>query len=365
VFFIGFGHLPLNFGATVFFISWYTVILILAHIEQIHIHLKLYTVVLLGFVLAVYLSITSNPLLVPITYVCNLFVLSLLLITFNQRTLFPLSATRYLRKLWDYIDMVVRGFFSGNQFHSYFSWKGSDRKISWPHKNYTLGLIITLPILAIFNKLFISINADYAYFIDHIWLSIWHVLVYIFNIVVIWKLITTGVLGYVAYSILQPYSEEKPLVSSQSYIALQIVKVLLVSVVLLFCLFSVFQSQTLFMRLGSLPFKELSLYTQHGFWQLLIVSVLGFALVSTLFRFAGKALWDHVSNKILVGIFLIELLLICLFTYHKLFSLQYFFGLKDQRVLATAAVTLISMTFVLLLGKLLGKIRSSTILTFR
>lgn len=69
---------------------------------------------------------------------------------------------------------------------------------------------------------------------------------------------------------------------------------------------------------------------------------------------------DHgdVGLRGLLTIFGLELILVAVFAGHKLFALQATYGFKDQRLLATGAVGLIFMTFVLVCLRVWGRVGS-------
>ena len=121
-------------------------------------------------------------------------------------------------------------------------------------------------------------------------------------------------------------------------------------------IFSLFQSQHFFIDPYSLSYKELALYVQKGFWELLAVAGLG----ATLWYIGYRSLFhkgegSQLGKPLLIA-FTIELLLLSLFSQHKLLTQQVIFGLRDQRVLATCGVLLINMSFLGFLGVLLQRI---------
>ena len=128
-------------------------------------------------------------------------------------------------------------------------------------------------------------------------------------------------------------------------------------------IFCIFQIQSFWVKYANFTYKQLSLYTQKGFWQLLVVSLLAGSLWLFTARQAQQTAELPQRVRWILGILAAELLLLSVFSHHKLLLQQYFFGLRDRRVIATFGVSLLSLTFVLFGLEVLAKCRRE--LTFK
>ena len=109
--------------------------------------------------------------------------------------------------------------------------------------------------------------------------------------------------------------------------------------------FPAFKGSELLAMEGELSFKDRSLYVQSGFWELLVVAGMGYALWA-MCKIAGCDLSPRVKLRSLLACFAAELLLIGIFSLHKIGTLQWVFGLKDSRLLATMVVCSVVSVFV-------------------
>jgi hypothetical protein len=139
------------------------------------------------------------------------------------------------------------------------------------------------------------------------------------------------------------------------------VTISLLPIVLLFGIFSLFQTSAVAHAMSIQTFQELSLYVQRGFWELLVVGCLGYQFWLLVHR-RGKDLSTAFSVQQILSCFAGLLLLISLFTAHKVGLLQASFGFKDQRVYASLATALLGMGFILSLLHLRGRISTQAIL---
>lgn len=290
--------------------------------------------------ISLFFGVTTNPLMVNLNnMVVNLVVIWLILGNYRegnyQQTIFGFALT-----LGNYFLDLGRFVFKKDSVRRF--WKDlTDIEMSW---GWLKNTVVIISILTVFHLLFAQVNSDYQVFMKPFFDYIIRFLEYVLNLDIIWKLISSLILAYIYYGLIsvkqvterQPISWPRVLMSA------------LGAVIVLFLIFSFFQSKLLFVNLFSLPFKSLSVYTQKGFWELLVVSFLGHVLFLACIDFVSAK--NRV--KILLTIFSIELIGIVIFTYHKLVSLEYFFGFKDQRILATMATSLILMTFGLQLVRL-------------
>ena len=220
------------------------------------------------------------------------------------------------------------------------------------------SICIAFSLLVVFHFLFASINQNYEAWSA----SIVDALLFIVKMVNITLICQSLLCAYLINSILLICEQDliipnQPLNKSSLHLT-----IILSPLIILFLLFSIFQGQYLFTNIGQMAFKTLSLYVQKGFWELLGVALIGYGiwLFSDLTNRKENENYRMVFN--LQFFFTVELLIVCIFTLHKLFSLQLYFGFKDQRILATAATLLILGTFILCFLKCKDKISATKIL---
>lgn len=229
------------------------------------------------------------------------------------------------------------------------------------------GVGIAIPLLFFFHVFFVSINEAYELFMADFVQVIYDVIVFVFNIEFLWKSLIAVILGYFVFSLFQaamqvqyvqkPYPDKSP--TARAPLAMITILTL---IVILFGIFSFFQTQTVFSDLSSLPFKDLSLYAQQGFWELIIIFAMGYMISLLVVSHLHQKMSPHRTLFFLILIFLAQLVLIKLFNLHKLFVLQSVFGLKDQRLVADGALLLMLITPILLILHVYGKIRREVIL---
>jgi len=313
-------------------------------------------------ILLFFLSITTNPILVPLTKLAVLMVLGLSTSAIYCHQRLPSSLGETLLSILDLLSNYLRQVMVMVNLKNY--WGGlKGNQIRWP-KIKIKGTIFVLGILLVINILFARINGDYADFLVNVVQNLWQVLRFILDIDIIWitlKGLFNGYLFYVFYQTVFLGEPATPVGELRKLGVMDYLRLTIVLVVICFGLFSGFQSRLLFGNFRQMSFFNLSIYTQKGFWELLAVSVIGYLLfIYTTNRVEKKILLGR-TYLVWLAIFLTELLLMCVYSYHKLFLLQIYFGLKDQRILATVAVSLIAMTFVLSAFRLRGKIKSTTV----
>lgn len=352
---VGFWDFPSNLQATIWFalslsFLW---ILIRNKKEKTFFRIMYFT----GLCIAFFFFVTTNQLVVLFSRISIYFIhfLFLLYYYFDEKAL--ASGTSFIAKCIAVVGLAIHTFFSQKTlalFVEPFISKGREFKIK---REWFIGIMIAIPILLFFHALFSEVNSEYAVFIGKMFDAIEWVIRHIREY--IWKASQIGLYSYLLFSFvsipednLQIYEGEK----RNEIINLNHISIVFTTVVILFIVFSFFQSKLLFINYQQLPFKELSLYTQKGFWELLCIAVFGYMLILYVL---GKL--EQKTSPIkyffyLLLCFHIELFLITVFTQHKLFILQYYFGFKDQRILAGVAILLITMTFVLSIARLYKKI---------
>ncbi len=363
---IGFGTPPVNLQMTLYWIVLMGSVVILLREKGRNLNKFQTSLLIISSLIAIFSSITSNHLLVTVNSFSLFLTATLFLVGLFRQSGFPANANHYLFSLVKYTVFVFYEFLFGLILLkplSLLKLKGLPKgKIS---KETGLGLILAVPILIVFHILFTLINSEYYHFTSQILEHLWRIIKYILDIDLIVFLLKTLITSYTYYILLtvSEYSQSAP----RSPLASQLKKysVILSTTIGLFALFSFFQSKLLLTNMVQLAFKTLSLYTQQGFWELILVSLLGYGLCLWVIHSIHK--FDHQTTRIrlLLGIFVAELLLITIFSYHKLYWLQLIFGLKDQRILATSAVILITFTFILFLLRLYQRISPERIFSLQ
>ncbi len=201
------------------------------------------------------------------------------------------------------------------------------------------GVALAIFPLIIFHLLFSRVNEDYAAFMSVVIKEIfdpetWRIFI---------QSLLSGAFFYTFFTSRTSAERVTALLQIERRRALA---VMLVPVLVLFGLFALFQLNALIAASGLTVFKALSLYVQRGFWELISAASLGGALWLYV-RYGGTDLSTKTSLRALLGVFLLTLLACVVFTLHKLGLLQALYGLKDQRIFATAAALLIGGALVL------------------
>ncbi|HYD35212.1 MAG TPA: DUF4153 domain-containing protein [Vitreimonas sp.] len=231
------------------------------------------------------------------------------------------------------------------------NWKWSWKQVS---TEKLIGFAIAIPLLTIFHWLFARTNQEYALFVTQLLQWMWMVIKFIWELDIIELFIKTLVTSFIFYQCFDVKAiHNQAKLSDSQQLSLQLFHIVIYCCIGIFGLFSFFQSQLLFINYAQVTFKVLSTYVIQGFWELLAAALIGYtiilAVLSQLIQSRDK---ETVYSRSLLTIFAIELMLVILFTLHKLGIHQLFFGFKDQRLLATGAVILVLMTFLMLLGRI-------------
>ena len=318
---------------------------------------------------------SSNTLIQWLSLLAVYFCISMLAIASRSTTGFATTAPHYLRQLISWQCSIVMRCLEKD---TYIVWKSIwSRQKSTFEKNVKeesrdtntepvtmiSTAVVSLLFLGVFHALFASINQDYNQFVSEFITVVYQYLLIIIDIELI---ITTLVNSYVLCAVLRSFEDVKREEELKEYQFAIKALGLLIPVTLLFTVFCYFQSKALFLDLTLLPFHQLSLYTQRGFWELLLAAAIGYGI----WLYGESKLDQDNYHKqhllyLLLLLFTFELLLLAIFSGHKLFFLQSLFGLKDQRVLATLAVALISLTFILCFMKLFHKVNAERIFSLQ
>ena len=260
--------------------------------------------------------------------------------TFSELRLCSFALASIGRALRDLCDPIT---------WSYLTPKNSPAWLRQPTPQTLKSVIILLLVLAVFHLLLATVNSDYAYFIS----NLFDTLIYIVEQVISWEfiaeLIWWLILSALMFSILNPPGHRPGGGPSEEQQKLKGDLIIGGSATLL-AIFSWFQTNTALIESVAKSFGQFSRYTQAGFWELLTVAALGYILLRFLLwarpeqpKKPEQPMQDR-NWRILVLIFLGELSLLTIFSAHKLLLLQSYFGLKDQRILASVALVLILLT---------------------
>lgn len=359
---IGFGKVGVNFQATLFHFSFFLAIWFLSKSRNIKLSLYHHAVFILGLILSTFFSITTNGLVVCITYLATWLLTSILLFLLFEKQI-PDGPIQYIQSFFRYCKYIIVNGLSTSQIKQFCMIKKDGIHVDFK-KDVFYGLLISLPLLVVFHFLFVRINADYAVFMSNILEWVWRVIRYILDIELLWIILKSIIQGYIFYILLSvEHTKENDKMIGKDWPHV-IFKMVLVSVVALFLIFSSFQSKLLLLDVFHLAFKEVSQYVQKGFIELLLVSFAGYSLsIFILQRLSKESSKEQMHVRWLLTVFCIELVTITVFIFHKLYALQAVFGFKDQRILASSAILLVLITFIFLLFRILGKI--SAIQIFR
>jgi hypothetical protein len=362
VFIIGFNTLPQNLGLTLFLLTFLALLTTRSLLEtRLLLEKRFLSIVLATAVLSLFFGITSNELLQTFSVFAVI-----------TTTLYLLVAEVYGKQQLSSGPRFIEGtlMLLGNWFITLTQNSTAKQYFLLTRlKNFTLpvnrelamGLLLSIPVLLVFHALFTEVNSEYARFMNYFINLIVTAFEYVWNNLK--EFLQVIFLGYFFYGLFAQKAEQKTTIATPIGPENTRYATLIGAVIVLFGIFSFFQSQLLFTDFRAVEFREVSLYVQNGFWELLTAAVIGYALA----LFIAKKIPTAQTTKpnrltIFLLIFCAELLLISLFSHHKLLTHQWLYGLKDQRVLASVAAGLITLTFFMLVAKLRKAIAASTIL---
>jgi hypothetical protein len=285
------------------------------------------------------------------------FCYSLLLLNIYLEEHTHFSAWTYVVSLGNYTKDILKNIFRPQTFKTFFSISKFPRFTPNFSKSKLAGVFVSVPILIIFHLLFSQINHEYSVFIADALKFIWEAIKYIINIEIIWIILKAIINAYIFFVVLSVARKLSFTQGEKDNQMGELFSTVLSLAAVLFAVFSFFQTKLIFVNFSNLPFKDVSLYAQKGFWELVFISIFGYILFLITLSQSGKVK----KTLYLLTVFATELILICIYSYHKLLILQSHFGLKDQRILATVAVTLIFVTFIFSLGRVWGRVTVRTI----
>lgn len=218
-----------------------------------------------------------------------------------------------------------------------------------------LGLVFSLPVVVVLHVVFASLNAEYAsatYWVLETVLnpSFWELAAQcLCQSMLVYALLTAQLSDQDRQKYLSAADDK--LLTSPPHGRAWSIGVFPIMVVI--SVFALFQGKLIASGLAELSFKEISLYAQHGFRRLLLVVGLGY-MIWVFVQRRGAELNPRWTVRRILLLLLGEILLIAAFAGHKIVYLQYLYGLKDSRILATAAVVLIVFFLALCCVRTLG-----------
>lgn len=307
-------------------------------------------VYVLGLVNSVWPAVTTNAYMVGLNELVFVVTASVLFVISVEGLAFPMSAGTWASGFARATGHTLLSFFDPRLGRAFMP--AAPRVLGYQiDQRRVVTTLMTLCLLTIFHFLFAEVNGEYAAFMDWWLTKLFDLLRYILNIRFIVDCVYATLLGYLLFVVLCGRTERRCRTYRRTL--RDTVATLVGASAILFLVFIRFQSKLLFISPSAMPFKELSLYVQKGFWELLLVAIIGYVLIAISLRQRPVAEESGPRWRNLLCAFCLELLLVTIFCAHKLAVLQTYFGLKDHRVLASTAVLLIGVTFFMVLARIL------------
>jgi hypothetical protein len=367
VVFVGAGAVPVGAQITILTTSFLVFFLYLCRQRKWKITYRSILFLIIMGIIGIYSMITTNYFLTLLNYF-SLVGLAGMFLLFLAQGSFPTTMVGLGTDTGRYLTFSYLHFFSFTSWKRFFSLPSISLKKRTLNSEIVFGFFISLPLLLLFHFLFSRVNLEYATFVQHIFTQIWRFLVYIWELDIVEIILKTFLVSSLVFPFLSvKVPAEKYQLSERQKAYLSVFHILLGSSVLIFGLFSFFQARLLFMNFAAVPFKELSTYVIQGFWELVAVSIVGYVLSLLVLREVEHSHLKQIPTrtKTLLTIFTSELIAVVVFTLHKLYTHQFFFGFKDQRILATGGVVIILVTFIALLLRIWRDWKSSLVFTIQ
>jgi hypothetical protein len=309
----------------------------------------------LGLLNAIWPAVTSNEYMLELNRLVFFVVGSILLVCSTERRQFPMTASEWWRGSLRCTGHALINLFNRRLAAMFLP---LTPKVN-VRASSGITVLVSAGVLLVFHLLFAQVNAEYATFVQG-WLErLLSVLEYIFNIHFLYDCSYTALLGFMIFNALcerMETEEREPYTPLRDTVATAVG-----ASVLLFLVFIRFQGKLLFTPASSLSFHDLSLYVQKGFWELLVIAAFGYSLICFALQQRPLSAEQHSRWKQLLALFTAELLTICAFCAHKIGILQAYFGLKDQRIIASVAILLVTGTFLLILLRLFRNLSAQRI----
>jgi len=303
---------------------------------------------LAGLTFSVLLALTTNSWLVFALHASIWFLLADLLLRYSAPIRYS-SATGFLRDLFLLAGSFFFRVFSAANVKELFGVRsGTDVKNSRARQMLPvvcISALVAIVLFYVFHLLFSGGNSDYAKFMDPIIRWLWSVF---------FKNLCFSVIhAYLLFAFLTGKRFDSETENKDRALPAVSVLITLAAVILVTAVFAYFQTRFIIVDAPELKFADLSKYTQQGFFFFFFAIGLGYFI--TLFAIQSQKKFRSTALVVFVILFVSELILGTFFSAHKLYLLQSVFGLKDERILASAGVLFIFFSFVLLLLRLFSK----------
>jgi hypothetical protein len=296
------------------------------------------------------LVFTTNQLVVVLSRAHILAVLLLLLAARASNGAPPALASGLLREIGELLMRALPFWLRPMSADDLRGVMASDGKAkAAPH--ILRGLLFGLGPLICFHLLFAEVNQRYAAFVAAVLdiLFDWE----------FWRLVLQGAAqSWLLYGLLRVKIEKR---SGAEVMRTAEWCYALLPCLALFALFSYFQAEYLGMDILQGAFKELSLYVQRGFWELVAAALLGYLFWAAVAQ-RGQDPGGLLRMRRLLRVFALELALIAVFVMHKVVLHQAVFGLKDTRIAATLGAIVALVTFAMCAAQTFDKLTLSRIL---
>ncbi len=304
--------------------------------------LNLFLVV--GLLNATSLAVNSNHRLHYLNILVLSFITTSMLIAYLREGDFPMTVDDYLSSLGRSLCGLCLNFFLFNPVLMFITLLKSIRFISLP-RDTRIALILSLPILLIFHSLLSQVNDQYLIFVEMLWTSFCDFIRFLWDIEIVSIAVEAFCVGYLWYLALSQKIIKVHQSVHQQFSRFQAIACFLVPLLVLLFLFSFFQTQLFFLNPTSLSYLQLSTYVRQGFFQLLAASIFGMIIWQVLIRKISPEDRLRAALKAMLLLFAVELLMLTLFSQHKLIVQQLIFGFRDERVFASSGVVLLTLSF--------------------
>ncbi len=359
VVFIGFFKIGSNLQATLFHLTIFSLIFLMGRSRNLPFEKYHKLLMGLGAFLSVFLSVTTNSLMLDVTSkVVWVITLILSIYIFEGRSQDSLS--ELVGSSLRYSKYYILNILSLTSLSSYMRFKAKNINFTL-RMSVASGLLLSIPVMLIFHVLFLGINQEYVKFTSDIFYWIQKIISFIFEIDIFRILLQGLVQGYLFFVFLTLSRSHDQDEEFENQWKLVTFKIIIFGVASLFFIFSSFQAKLLFQDIAKLTFTVISQYVQKGFLELIVVSFLGYCLIQFILR--RIAICDEQSRSIkqILTVFSLQLVAVSVFMAHKLYVLQSTFGLKDQRILATGLTLIILLTFISTIFQIYQKITAKVI----
>ncbi len=220
----------------------------------------------------------------------------------------------------------------------------------------TRGIALTIPLLAVFLLLFASADLVFQkYVIDTFNVKLDVITVWRTILVALVTLVFTGAYTYTIKPSDKQSREAKPAARLFSLGKVEI-SILLGSISVLFLLFILIQLAYLFGGQSNISAQGFTYaqYARKGFFELLVAAILAFAMLWTVDKTVAKTAGGHsLAFRILSSALIIEVILIMVSAFKRLYLYEQAFGFTTLRLYSHSFVIFLAAIFVLLLIKIL------------